>query len=128
VNEIVWRPDEATLRHANATRLVERAGAASYAELVRRSIEDPEWFWPLVVEDLGLEFARPWTQVLDASRGPAWATWFVDGQVSIAHNCAHRWAAATPQGLAATGTDLRRALARRHALGGAVGLTRRARR
>jgi acetyl-CoA synthetase len=103
VNEIVWRPDEATLRHANATRLVERAGAADYGELVRRSVEDPEWFWALVVDDLGLEFGRPWTRVLDDSRGPAWATWFVGGTVSIAHNCAHRWAVSQPDGIAAVG-------------------------
>ena len=77
MTEIVWRPDEATVEHANATRLVRRAGVADFAELVRRSQEDPEWFWPLAVEDLGLEFSRPWTQVLDDSRGPAWTTWFV---------------------------------------------------
>jgi len=103
VNEIVWRPDEATLRHANATRLVERAGVASYAELVRRSVEEPEWFWALVVDDLGLEFDRRWTSVLDESRGPEWATWFVGGRVSIAHNCVHRWAASNPGGIAAVG-------------------------
>ncbi len=103
MNEIVWRPDEPTLRHANATRLVERAGVADYAELVRRSVEDPDWFWPLVVDDLGLEFERPWTRVLDDSAGPAWTTWFVDGTVSIAHNCAHRWAATDPERLAAIG-------------------------
>ena len=103
MSEIVWRPDEATLRRANATRLVERSGAASYAELVDRSVAEPDWFWALVVEDLGLEFARPWTRVLDDSRGPAWATWFVDGTVSIAHNCAHRWASSNPAGIAAVG-------------------------
>jgi acetyl-CoA synthetase len=103
VSEIVWRPDEATLRRAHATRLVKRSGAASYAELVARSVAEPDWFWALVVEDLGLEFSRPWTRVLDDSRGPAWATWFVDGTVSIAHNCAHRWASSNPAGIAAVG-------------------------
>ena len=103
MSEIVWRPDEATLRRAHATRLVERSGASSYAELVGRSVVEPDWFWALVVEDLGLEFSRPWTRVLDDSRGPAWATWFVDGTVSIAHNCAHRWASSNPGGIAAVG-------------------------
>jgi hypothetical protein len=49
VTEVVWTPDEATIEHANATRLVRRAGAGSYAELQRRSVEDPAWFWPLCV-------------------------------------------------------------------------------
>src|ERR671936_424625 len=37
-------------------------------------------------------FSRPWEAVLDESRGPEWATWFVDGRVNVAWNCVHRWA------------------------------------
>src|SRR4051794_36416693 len=103
VSEVVWRPDRATVEHANATRLVRRAGVADFAELVRRSQEDPAWFWPLAIEDMGLEFAHPWTQVLDTSRGPAWTTWFVGARLNIAHNCVHRWAASNPGGVAAIG-------------------------
>ncbi len=103
--QIVWRPDEATVEHANVTRLLRRAGEADYDALVRRSWEEPDWFWPLVVEDLGLEFGRPWEQVIDASRGPEWAKWFVGGRVSIAHNCVHRWAARRPDGVAVVGLD-----------------------
>jgi acetyl-CoA synthetase len=101
--EIVWRPDERTVEHANVTRLQRRAGAADYEALVRRSWEDPEWFWPLVVDDLGLEFAQPWERVVDRSRGPEWTTWFVGGRVSIAHNCVHRWAKRRPDAVAAVG-------------------------
>jgi acetyl-CoA synthetase len=101
--EIVWRPDEATTERANVTRLLRRAGVDDYAELVRRSWADPEWFWPLVVDDLGLAFDRPWERVVDLTRGPEWATWFVDGRVSIAHNCVHRWAAVRPEAVAAVG-------------------------
>ncbi len=103
VTEIVWRPDAATAAHANVSRLLARAGVADYPTLVKRSAEEPEWFWPLLVEDLGLEFAEPWRQVLDASRGPEWATWFVGGKVSIPHNCVHRWAATAPERAAAVG-------------------------
>ncbi|HEU5362587.1 MAG TPA: AMP-binding protein [Gaiellaceae bacterium] len=101
--EVVWRPGANTLEHANATRLLRRSGAASWDELQRRSWQEPEWFWPLCVEDLGLEFSRPWERVLDGSRGPEWTTWFVGGEVSIARNCAHRWAKRRPEGIAAVG-------------------------
>ena len=99
----MWRPDEAAIERANATRLVRRAGARDYRDLVRRSAEDPAWFWPLAVEDMGLEFSTPWERVLDDSRGPEWTTWFVGGKVSIAHNCVHRWAVSTPSAVAAVG-------------------------
>ena len=103
MTDVVWRPDEATLEHANATRLLRRAGVADYSELVRRSSEEPAWFWPLAIEDMGLEFAEPWESVLDDSRGPEWVTWFNGGKVSIPHNCVHRWAKRRPEAIAAVG-------------------------
>jgi acetyl-CoA synthetase len=103
VSDVVWTPDEATIEHANATRLVRKAGVADFDELVRRSQDDPAWFWPLCVDDLGIEFSRPWEQVLDDSRGPEWTTWFVGGQVNIARNCVHRWAGRRPDAVAAVG-------------------------
>jgi acetyl-CoA synthetase len=96
VLEVIWRPDPATIARANVTRLLRRAGVDDYRELVRRSTEDLEWFWALVVEDLGLEFSHPWERVLDDSRGPEWATWFVGGKLNIAWNCVHRWARSRP--------------------------------
>jgi acetyl-CoA synthetase len=103
VTEVVWAPDDAAIERANATRLVRRAGTADYAELVRRSYEEPDWFWPLCVEDLGIEFSRPWDRVCDGSRGPAWTQWFVGGKVNIARNCVHRWAERRPDAVAAVG-------------------------
>ena len=94
--EVVWTPDERTLAHANVVRLMRRHGLDDYRTLVARSQEDPEWFWPAAIEDMGLEFSRPWEQVYDDSRGPEWTTWFVGSQVSIARNCVHRWAERTP--------------------------------
>ena len=70
-----------------------RHGIADYRELVRRSVDEREWFWPAAIEDMGLEFFEPWQQVVDLSRGPEWATWFTGGKLNIAWNCVHRWAA-----------------------------------
>ena len=81
--DVVWTPDARTLERANVVRLMRKHGVGDYRELVRRSQEDPEWFWPAAVEDLGLEFSRPWERVYDDSRGPEWTTWFVGSQVSI---------------------------------------------
>jgi acetyl-CoA synthetase len=90
VAEVVWRPDESTLDHANVVRLMRRHGLADYEALLKRSVEEPDWFWPAVVEDLDLDFFEPWRQVVDRSRGPEWATWFVGGKLNIAWNCVHR--------------------------------------
>jgi acetyl-CoA synthetase len=92
VGEFVWQPSDDVLEHANVVRLMRRHGIDDYWELVRRSQDDPEWFWPAAIEDMGLEFTQPWTQVMDTSRGPAWSTWFVGGKLNLAWNCVHRWA------------------------------------
>ena len=99
----IWEPDQATLDRANVVRLMRRHGVDDYWELVRRSQEDPEWFWPAAIEDMGLEFFAPWDSVVDLSRGPEWATWFVGGKVNIAWNCVHRWAQTRPEAVGAIG-------------------------
>jgi acetyl-CoA synthetase len=91
VADVVWSPNEVVLDRANVVRLMHAHGFSTYRELVARSIEDPEWFWPAVVDDLGLELYEPWSQVVDVSRGPEWATWFRGAKLNIAWNCVHRW-------------------------------------
>ncbi|HZB35848.1 MAG TPA: AMP-binding protein, partial [Gaiellaceae bacterium] len=98
---MIWTPSEDVRARANVVRLMQRHGLGDYWELVRRSQDEPEWFWPAVVEDMGLEFSQPWSQVVDVSRGPEWATWFVGGKVNIAWNCVHRWAQRRPEARAA---------------------------
>jgi acetyl-CoA synthetase len=90
--EVIWRPGEEERERTNAMRLARRLGFDDYWELVRFSAEEPERFWPAAIEDLGLEFSRPWDTVVDLSRGPEWATWFVGGKLNLAWNCVHRWA------------------------------------
>jgi acetyl-CoA synthetase len=90
--DFVWSPTSDVLERANVVRLMRRHGIDDYWELVRRSQEEPEWFWPAAIEDMGLEFATPWKRVVDLSGGPEWATWFVGGTLNLAWNCVHRWA------------------------------------
>jgi acetyl-CoA synthetase len=98
-----WSPTPDVLEQANVTRLMRRLGYDDFRELQQRSAEDPEWFWPEAIEDMGIEFSQPWDQVVDLSRGPEWATWFVGGKLNLARNCVHRWAERTPDAPAVIG-------------------------
>jgi acetyl-CoA synthetase len=93
VSEFVWTPTPDQVEDANVTRLARLLGVEGYRELHRISVEEPERFWPAVIEDLGLEFSEPWERVADTSRGPEWATWFVGAKLNLAWNCVHKWAA-----------------------------------
>ncbi len=93
MSEFVWTPSADQVESANLTRLAHRLGVERYGDLHRLSVEEPERFWPAVIEDLGLEFSEPWERVVDTSRGNEWATWFVRGKLNLAWNCVHKWAA-----------------------------------
>src|SRR5438046_5524783 len=97
MDDAVWEPSAEVVEGANLTRLARRLGCAGFHELHRLSIEEPERFWSAVVDDLGIEFSRPWTTVRDLSRGPEWATWFVGGRLNLAESCVHRWARDRPE-------------------------------
>ena len=91
MSEFIWNPPPELVEQANVTRLMRRLGARDYHELHRISVEEPDRFWPALIEDLGIEFSRPWDAVVDLSRGPEWATWFVGGRLNLARICLHRF-------------------------------------
>jgi acetyl-CoA synthetase len=91
VTGFVWEPSPERLERANVVRLWRKLGCETYHELHRISIEDPERFWPALIDDLGIEFSKPWERVLDTTDGIEWAKWFVGGELNLAWNCVHKW-------------------------------------
>ncbi len=77
---IAWRPTEEYLQRSRLRRFMERHGVDSYSDLLARANADPAWFWDAVSDDLGLVWQRPYTQVMDTSRGVPWTTWYTGGQ------------------------------------------------
>jgi acetyl-CoA synthetase len=86
MEEIVWRPSEDLVERANITRFMRKHGIADHDDLLKRSVEDNEWFWTAALEDLGIEWYRQPEKVLDVGGGKPWARWFVGGKINIAHN------------------------------------------
>ena len=90
--EVAWRPTPEYVENANVTRFMRKHGIDSIDEFRRRSIEEAEWFWDAVVEDLGIEFTTPYERVLDSSAGIPWSKWFIGGRVNLTYNCVDRHA------------------------------------
>jgi acetyl-CoA synthetase len=88
--QIVWRPTPEYVERAKITRLMRRLGVRTLDELQRRSVDDPEWYWRGVIDDLGIRFTAPFSRVLDDARGAAWPRWFVGGRLNFADNCLDR--------------------------------------
>lgn len=94
--DVVWTPGAEWIEHSNTARFMRAHGIESYDSLVRRSIEDPEWFWDAVVRFLGIPFDRPYERVRNVDGGLPWTTWFDGGRINLSVACVDRWAETTP--------------------------------
>src|SRR5439155_919165 len=86
-SEIIWRPTPDYVERSRLARFMRSQRIGSLEEPQRRSVEGPEWYWDAVVRDLGVRWTRPYTRVLDASRGIQWPRWFPGGLLNFADNC-----------------------------------------
>ncbi|HZG35592.1 MAG TPA: AMP-binding protein [Gaiellaceae bacterium] len=96
-----WHPTPEQVEAANVVRLARALGCSDYEQLHRLSLEEPERFWRAVAGDLDLALDRDWDDVLDASRGIEWTTWFRGARLNVATACVHAWAERTPDAVAA---------------------------
>jgi acetyl-CoA synthetase len=87
MSEFVWHPTPEIVDQANVTRLMQRHGITSIDALMQRSVDEQEWFWQAIVDDLGIEFETPFTKVRDASQGIPWTDWYIGGQLNLTENC-----------------------------------------
>jgi len=88
----VWKPSREWIERANVWRFMQRLGFDDREAFLRFSRDQSERFWDELMREMGVEWFEPYRRVLDASRGPEWAQWFVGGRLNIAHNCLDRWA------------------------------------
>jgi acetyl-CoA synthetase len=89
---MIWEPTREFIEQTNVWRFMERLGFGDREAFLRFSREHPERFWDELMREMRVEWFEPYRQVMDTSRGPEWAQWFVDGRLNIAHNCVDRWA------------------------------------
>ena len=87
---ICWEPTGDYLTKSNITRFMRKHDIKDYNDLIKKSTSDTEWFWDAALKDLGMEWYKPYTKILDQSKGFPWAKWFIDGKMNIVHNCIDR--------------------------------------
>ncbi len=88
----VWKPSREWIERTNVWRFMRRLGFDDREAFLRFSRDQSERFWDELMREMRVEWFEPYRQVMDASRGPEWAQWFVGGRLNIAHNCLDRWA------------------------------------
>jgi acetyl-CoA synthetase len=89
---VIWEPSREFIEQTNVWGFLRGLGFSHLDEFLAFSRENPERFWDESMREMRVEWFEPYRQVLDASRGPEWAQWFIGGRTNIAHNCLDRWA------------------------------------
>jgi acetyl-CoA synthetase len=89
--EFVWRPSADLIAQSRLRQFMDRHGIDSLEDLQRRSTEDIDWFWNAIIQELGIEFFRPYESIVDLTSGIAWPRWCVGGKMNIVHNCLDKW-------------------------------------
>jgi len=88
---IVWQPNQEWIAASNLRRFMDVHQIADYDALLHRSTSDIAWFWDAVLADLNVQFYKPYTEVIDLSKGIQFPRWCVDGELNIVHNCLDKW-------------------------------------
>lgn len=86
MTDVIWTPTGKYL-DCRVVDYMKSQGIKDWKELVKRSTEDTEWFWQSAMEYVGLHWDKPYTRLMDQSKGFAWTKWFLDGKMNIATNC-----------------------------------------
>jgi acetyl-CoA synthetase len=89
-SRVVWRPSTEVIERSRLARFMKKLQVPSIEALQKRAMDEPAWYWDAVVRDLGIRWMRPYTKVLDESRGVAWPRWFEGGLMNFADNCVDR--------------------------------------
>ncbi|MDT3444913.1 MULTISPECIES: AMP-binding protein [unclassified Pseudofrankia] len=95
---VVWTPGESIRERSRLLGAMRRWGFTTMESLHARSVQDPEWFWRAVVEDLDITFGTPFDAVMDDREGKPFPRWFVGGTLNVAGLCSHRHAAGAHAG------------------------------
>ncbi len=91
--QIAWQPNPEWMAASNLQTFMDRHGIADYDALLARSTADIAWFWDAVLADLDIQFATPYSQVVDLSDGIQFPKWCVGGEMNIIHNCLDKYQA-----------------------------------
>jgi acetyl-CoA synthetase len=85
-----WVPSAETIASANLTAFAKSLGVEGYAGVQRVAMDDLAGFYERLLATLDLRWDKPWTQILDRSRGKALATWFPGAGFNAAANALDR--------------------------------------
>ncbi|WP_049985675.1 AMP-binding protein [Halobellus rufus] len=99
-HSVVHEPDSEFVKSTNIYEFMQAHDIEDYEELIKRTTTEVdgvnpsgiEWFWDEVIDYLGIDFFKEYSQVRDDSDGPQFTDWYPGGRLNIAYNVLDRYA------------------------------------
>ncbi len=82
-----WFPAEAEIEKTNIAAVMRELDLDSYEAFHSWSVYHRADFWELMIERLGIQFHRKFSEVVDLSKGDEFPKWLVDAQLNIVESC-----------------------------------------
>jgi len=83
-------PSPEMMAQSNLSAFMRKTGESNLDALAAHADADPAWLMQNVLEFCDFRFYKPYTQILDTSRGIEWARWCVGATTNIVLNCIDR--------------------------------------
>jgi acetyl-CoA synthetase len=90
---VAWTPDPDWIAESNLRAFMDRHGIPDLDALQARSVNEIEWFWSAVLEDLGIRFRKAPSRSVDLSPGPEFPLWCPGARMNILDSLLGRWQA-----------------------------------
>ncbi|MAJ85599.1 MAG: AMP-dependent synthetase [Candidatus Pelagibacter sp.] len=88
--EIIWQPTKDLIEKSKLSEFIKFCKLNNYDELENKSLKEPGWLWDNVIKFSQLNFYKPYTKIMDESKGAPWTKWCVGGKTNIVQNCIDR--------------------------------------
>ena len=82
-----WFPTKDKIEKTNIAAVMRELNLDSYEAFHSWSVHHREDFWRLMIERLGIQFRRKFSEVVDLSKGDEFPKWLVDAQLNIVESC-----------------------------------------
>ena len=82
-----WFPAEDKVEKTNIAAVMRELSLDSYKALHSWSVHHRADFWELMIEQLGIQFHRKFSKVVDLSKGDEFPKWLVDARLNIVESC-----------------------------------------
>src|SRR5579883_1061229 len=85
----VWFPDEEFIKTTNIWKSMNQLGFKDYVTFHQWSTAHYPEFWQMITTKLNIVFDKPYSKVVDLSKGIEFPYWFPDSKLNIANSCFH---------------------------------------